>query len=64
MCIRDSVWCAFSLKEFEMYFCEGEVSDECPLVLIDLANGLFQFVPGRQSLLWDRPAAEKPSWQI
>ena len=33
------VWCAFSLKEFEMYFCEGEVSDECPLVLIDLANG-------------------------
>ena len=33
------VWCAFSLKEFETFFCEGEVADECPLVLIDLANG-------------------------
>lgn len=33
------VWCAFSLKEFETFFCEGEPSDECPLVLIDMANG-------------------------
>lgn len=33
------VWCAFSLKEFETFFCEGESSDECPLVLIDMANG-------------------------
>lgn len=32
------VWCAFSLTEFEDYFCK-ESADECPLVLIDIANG-------------------------
>lgn len=31
-------WCAFSLSEFEDYFCK-EGTDECPLVLIDIANG-------------------------
>lgn len=35
----NEVWCAFSLSEFEKFFCEETDSDECPLVLIDVANG-------------------------